>query len=298
MQPGEAEIQGLLEDPQKARAFFEQNFAAFRIRAEPGLLTSYFEPVLKGSRTRSREFQVPVYRRPADLKPLPPGHALSADDLTAGREISGRFEPYFTRGEIEAGALEGRGLEILYLADAIDAFIMHVQGSGLVELDDGTAVRLTFDGKNGYPYTSVAKRLVERGDLSIEDAHMEGMVAWLRAQPEPGIYLHENRSYVFFKELAPSEAGPKGSIGAQLFAGRSLAADPLYHKLGMPIWVAAPGLTFDGHPLKRLVVAQDTGSAIRGPQRGDIFAGIGMEAGRIAGRVRHSCEFVILRPRC
>ena len=296
--PAEDSLAALLADRGKARQFFEQTFVPFRILAEPGLLTSYFQPVLKGSRAASPAFPIPVYRRPADLKPLPPGHALIADALTAARDVHDRFEPYFTRAEIEAGALTGRGLEILYLADAIEAFIMHVQGSGHVELDDGTQARLTFDGKNGHPYTSVAKRLVERGHLSARDADLEGMISWLRAQPDPSALLQENKSYIFFKEMDPAEPGPKGSLGAQLYAGRSLAADPLYQTPGIPIWVSASGLTFDGRPFRRLVVAQDTGSAIKGAQRGDIFAGTGGEAGRVAGRIRHKCEFIVLQPRC
>ena len=120
---------------------------------------------------------------------------------------------------------------------------MHVQGSGLIELDDGTEARLTFDGKNGHPYTSVAKRLIERGALAAGDADLEGMVSWLRAHPNPAALLHENKSYIFFKEMDPAEPGPKGSLGAQLFAGRSLAADPHHHRLGMPLWVSAPELT-------------------------------------------------------
>jgi len=296
--PAEDIIGALQADRERARQFFEENFAPFRILTEPGLLTSYFQPVLKGSRRPSPAFQIPVYRRPADLKPLPPGHELTADGLTAARAAQGRFEPFFTRAEIDAGALAGRGLEILYLADAIEAFIMHVQGSGLVELDDGTGVRLTFDGKNGHPYTSVARCLIERGHLAAKDAHLEGMVSWLRAHPNPAALLHENKSYIFFKELDSAEVGPKGSLGAQLYRGRSLAADPLYHTLGIPIWVSAPELAFDERPFRRLVVAQDTGSAIKGAQRGDIFAGAGSEAGRVAGRIRHKCEFIVLQPRC
>ncbi len=290
--PQSAELSCLLADRAQARRFFEENFAAFRIEAEAGLLTSYFEPVLPGSRTPSAAFPIPVYRRPPDLKQLPPGHDLAAAGLTAGRETGRGFAPYPTRAEIEAGALGGLGLEILYLPDAIDAFIMHVQGSGRIELDDGTVVRLTFDGKNGHPYTSVARRLIERGDIKVEGADLEGMIAWLRAQPDPAPFLQENRSYAFFKELPAVAAGPLSSMGVELFAGRSLAADPLYHCLGMPIWVSAPGLVFSGRPFRRLAIAQDTGSAIRGPQRGDIFAGSGAEA----GRVRHRCEFTILEP--
>jgi membrane-bound lytic murein transglycosylase A len=295
--PPAASLPTLQEDREKARGFFEENFAAYRVLAERGLLTSYFEPVLKGSRTRSPAFSVPVYRGPADLKPLPAGHSLAASGLTAGRVASGAFEPYFTRGEIDAGALEDQSLEILYLADPVEAFIMHVQGSGLVELDGGATVRLSFDGKNGHSYTSISRRLVERGDLALADAHLEGTVGWLRTQAEPQLLLNENKSYIFFKELEPSETGPRGSMGAALRAGRSLAADPRYHALGTPVWVTAPELDFEGAPLRRLVIAQDTGSAISGPQRGDIFAGSGAEAGRVAGRVRHKCEFIILRPR-
>jgi membrane-bound lytic murein transglycosylase A len=296
--PAEDTLAALLADRGKARQFFEENFAPFRVLAEPGLLTSYFQPVLKGSRTPSPAFPIPVYRRPADLAPLPFGHVLTANGLSAARNAPDRFEPYFTRAEIEEGALTGRGLEILYLADAIEAFIMHVQGSGLIELDDGTEARLTFDGKNGHPYTSVAKCLIERGHLAAKDAHLEGMVSWLRAQPNPATLLHENKSYIFFKEMDPAEPSPKGSLGVQLSAGRSLAADPLYHMLGIPIWVSAPQLAFDGQPFLKLVVAQDTGSAIKGAQRGDIFAGTGGEAGRVAGQIRHKCEFIVLQPRC
>ena len=296
--PAEDTLSALLMDRGKARQFFEENFVPFRILAEPGLLTSYFQPVLKGSRRPSPAFPIPVYRRPADLTPLPFGHALTANGLTAARDAVGRFEPYFTRAEIEEGSLAGRGLEILYLADAIEAFIMHVQGSGLIELDDGTEARLTFDGKNGHPYTSVAKHLIERGHLAAKDADLEGMVSWLRAHPNAAALLHENKSYIFFKEMGPAEPGPKGSLGAQLSTGRSLAADPHYHMLGIPLWVSAPELRFDGQPFRRLVVAQDTGSAIKGDQRGDIFAGTGIEAGRVAGQIRHKCEFIVMQPRC
>jgi membrane-bound lytic murein transglycosylase A len=295
--PGEDAAERMLDSRAAARAFFEENFTAFRILTGPGLLTAYFEPVLKGSRRQSKAFPVPVYRRPADLRPLPQGHPLIAAGLTAGRETLGGFEPYATRAEIEAGALAARGLEVLYLADALETFVMHVQGSGFVELDDGTAVRLSFDGKNGHPYTSLSKLLIERGALLREDAHLEGLMAWLRAQPNLQSWLNENKSYAFFRELELSAPGPRGSSGVELYAGRSLAADPLYHKPGTPIWVAAPGLTFEGAPFRRLLVVHDTGSAITGPQRGDVFAGMGEAAGRVAGQIRDACEFITLRPR-
>jgi membrane-bound lytic murein transglycosylase A len=287
----------LLADRSKARGFFETAFAPFRILAEPGLLTSYFEPVLRGSRTPSARFRFPVYRRPPDLEPLPEGHPLAAMGLTAARKTQAGFAPYPERAGIEAGAIRGQGLELLYLEDAIDAFIMHVQGSGHIEFEDGAATRLTFDGKNGHPYRSIARLVIERGELTAEEADLDGMIAWLRAKPERRAVLDENRSYIFFRELETCAKGPRGSLGAELCAGRSLAVDPLYHTLGMPIWVSAPQVIFEGRPFRRLGVAHDTGSAIRGPQRADIFAGSGKRAGHAAGRVRHSCEFILLRPR-
>jgi membrane-bound lytic murein transglycosylase A len=292
-----ASLPTLLADRSKARGFFETAFAPFRILAEPGLLTSYFEPVLRGSRTPSARFRIPVYRRPPDLEPLPERHPLAAIGLTAARQTRAGFAPYPERAEIEAGAIRGQGLELIYLDDAIDAFIMHVQGSGRIEFEDGAATRLTFDGKNGHPYRSIARLLIERGELSAEEADLDGMIAWLRAKPERCAVLNENKSYIFFRELETLAEGPRGSLGAELFAGRSLAVDPLYHTLGMPIWVDAPRVMFEGRSLRRLGVAQDTGSAIRGPLRADIFAGSGKRAGDAAGKVRHSCEFILLRPR-
>jgi membrane-bound lytic murein transglycosylase A len=295
--PAEGTLPRLLREPEGARAFLEDNFAAFRVLGGPGLLTAYFEPVLKGSRLPSPEFPVPVYRRPGELRPLPPDHPLTELGLTAGRDSAAGFERYYTRAEIEAGALEGRGLELLYLADPAEAFIMHVQGSGLVEFADGTRVRLSFDGKNGHPYSSISKLLIQQGDLKLEDAHLEGLLAWLRAQSEPQTVLNWNKSYIFFKELEHSAAGPQASSGVTLRTGRSLAADPLYHATGTPIWVEASELVFENKPFRRLLVAQDTGSAIVGPQRGDVFAGMGPEAGRVAGRIRHRCAFIVFRPR-
>jgi membrane-bound lytic murein transglycosylase A len=295
--PAEEAQPRLLREPEAARAFFENNFEAFRVLAAPGLLTAYFEPVLKGSLTPSAGFAVPVYRRPDELKPLPPGHPLAELGLTAGRESAAGFEPYYTRAEIEGGALSGRGLELLYLADAAEAFVMHVQGSGLVELADGARVRLSFDGKNGHPYTSIAKLLVERGTLKVENAHLDGLIAWLRAQSDPQGVFNENKSYAFFKTLERSAGAPRASSGVELRTGRSLAADPLYHATGTPIWVEAPELVFEGEPFRRLLAAQDTGSAIVGPQRGDVFAGMGPQAGRAAGHIRHGCAFIVLRPR-
>jgi membrane-bound lytic murein transglycosylase A len=287
---------GLLRHRDAAGAFFEETFQAFEILGKPGLLTAYFEPELRGSRNPGPSFHVPVYRRPPELVPLPAGHPLTDHGLTAARRGEPAL-PYHTRAEIEAGALAGRGLELLYLTDLIDAFVMHVQGSGLVSLDDGAKVRLAFDGKNGHPYTSIGKLLVECDALSRTDAHLDGLLGWLRAQGDPLAVLNANKSYIFFKELEGPAAAPQGSSGVPLSAGRSLAADPLYHPAGALLWVNATELRFEGAPLRRLMTVQDTGSAIAGPQRGDFFTGTGAGAGRLAGRVRHDCYFIALKPK-
>lgn len=281
-----------------ARSFFENSFSAYRVEAEPGLLTSYFEPLLTASRKQSASFAVPVYRRPRDLQPLPERHPLRASGLTGGRYVEGDFCPYYTRAEIEAGAISGRGLELVFVDDPIAAYVMHVQGSGAASLAEGGTIRLSFDGKNGHPYTSAGKLMIERGYLSPEEASLDGMIGWLRAHPrEAQALLCENKSYIFFKELETGTKAPQGSMGAPLSAGRSLAVDPRYHPMGLPIWVEAPQLEYEGQAFRRLMIAQDTGSAIIGPQRGDLFAGSGAAAGNVAGRIRQPCQFIVFRPR-
>jgi membrane-bound lytic murein transglycosylase A len=208
--------------------------------------------------------------------------------------------PYYTRSEIEEGALSGRGLELLWLDDPVELFYMQVQGSGLVHLG-GASVRLTYAGKNGSPYTSIGRLLVERGEIAPDKIDMETVKAWLRADPTRGRRLmQENRSYVFFRMLSVEEGqdSPLGAEGVMLTPCRSLAIDPAYHRLGTPVFVTAPGLVAqDGALFYRLMIGQDVGSAIRGPQRGDIFWGTGEAAGGIAGRTRHGAWFCVLLPK-
>ena len=257
---------------------------------------------MAGSLEADDAFTVPIYALPDDLvliannaseEGLPAG-------LTAARQAGTGVVPYYTRQEIEEGALRGRGLELVYLADAVDAFVLQIQGSGLIRLPDGGRLRLGFAGKNGHPYASIGKILIERGELQPSNASMDILLEWLRADRERGRELmRENKSYPFFRRLTGMEAedGPCGSLGVPLTAGRSLAVDPRYHPLGLPIWVSAPDLTDQGpRHFNRLMIAQDTGSAIRGPVRGDIFWGTGTEAGFIAGRTKHICDFCILIP--
>lgn len=287
-------------DRDAARRFFETHYVPYRVEeARPGLVTGYYEPELNGSRERGDRFQVPVYGRPDDLVQVKPDllRAFYNGSHSVLRRNGEQLVPYYTRAEIEAGALEGRELELLYLDDPVELFFMQIQGSGRVRLTDGSWVRLGYAAKNGHSYVSIGKLLAERGDRP-KDLTMDGLKNWLRADPARGrALMHENKSYVFFRELPKTEAGegPVGAQGVALTPGRSLAVDASYHALGTPIFVAAPELrTPDGAPFRRLMIAQDVGSAIRGPERGDIFFGTGEVAGAIAGTTKHKAQFFVL----
>ncbi len=288
-----------------ARSFFEANFLPKAVRQNAGraFLTGYFEPELQGSRERSEQFTIPVLAKPDDLVPLfaDTHRAAHNHELTSGRQSADGIVAYDDRKAIESGALSGRGLEILYLADRFDTYIMHVQGSGRVVLPDGTAVRLAYAAKNGHPYTSIGRILIDRGEIDKEAMSLDTLEAWVRGNPDAAKELMwENRSYIFFRELEgwdPS-LGPPGGQGVALTPGRSLAVDASIHNLGTPIWVDVPGLEDPaGSEFRRLMVAQDVGSAIKGAGRGDIFWGSGVSAGQIAGKTRHPGRFWTLVPR-
>ncbi len=287
-----------------ARAFFEDRFLPHLIAdsARPGFVTGYYEPEIEGSYVRGGPFQVPVYRRPKDLITLAPEteRARFNDRITGFRQAADGQVPYYARGEIWDGALSGRGLELLYLKDMVELFYMQVQGSGRVHLKEGGAVRLGYSGKNGHPYTSIGRLLIERGAIAPDAMSMAAVKAWLRADETRGQALMEqNRSYVFFRELDAEEGrdGPRGAQGVALSPGRSLAVDTAYHRLGLPVFVTAADLVTEGQPFRRLMIAQDVGSAIRGPERGDIFWGTGEGAGAIAGSTHHAARFSILLPK-
>ena len=292
-----------------AKRFFQKNFRPYRVKApdgapSKGLLTAYYEPEIAGSLTPTAEFSVPVLRRPADLIDLvdPVQRATVNDRLGAMRRLAdGSLVPYFTRGEIEDGALGDRKLELVYLADPVVAFFMHIQGSAKINLPDGKSIRIGFDGKNGYPYTSIARVLIERGELARADSTTPRLEAWLRADPARGRkVMQENRSYIFFKantELSDAE-GPLGGQGVPLTPGRSLAIDAGVHVLGTPIFVDGGNLDVDGSKqFRRLMIAQDVGSAIKGAERGDLYIGSGQAAGKIAGGIKHDGKFIVLLPR-
>jgi peptidoglycan lytic transglycosylase A len=283
------------------RGFFETQYRPFRLAGPPGLVTGYYEPVVAGARRRGGHFQVPVYRRPDDLVTLAPDleRARWNRTMSAGRITRHGVVPYYTRAEIEAGALQGRGLELVYLDDPIDLFYMQVQGSGLVRLDGGGEIRLSYDGKNGHAYSSIGRLLIERGEIGPGDMSMATVKAWLRQdRTRARALMNENASYVFFRERPEGAQGPVGASGVALTPGRSLAVDGSLHAMGTPIFVTAPDLSDEtGAPFRRLMIAQDVGSAILGPSRGDIFFGSGEEAGAPAGAARHEADFVVLLPK-
>ena len=296
------------QDSHTARAFFEQNFQPVRIarlgEAE-GLLTGYFEPIVAGSRFPSPEFPIPLYRRPRDLVAAgykPGATAFPNKGVRIGRRTANNeLVPYHDRGAIEAGALDGQKLEICWLKDPFDLLAIQIEGSGRVILEDGTPVRVSYDSHNGYSYSSFERALVERNLMSRKDISKERIRAWMAAYPEEAAKARAvNRAYAFFRITGLTNEGePVGAQGVPLTPGRSIAVDRV-HEYGTPFFIEA-NLPIESvkpaSPFRRLMIAQDTGSAIVGPARADLYLGAGDDAGRIAGRIRHPGRFVMLLPR-
>lgn len=287
-----------------ARAYFETSFRAYRVfdAARPeGLFTGYFEPEVAGSRRKSEEFQVPVYGRPPDLVSFPEGEG-GATRLAYGRIVDGKPEPYLTRREIEEGGLAGKGLEIVWLRDWADAFFMQIQGSGRVRLAEGGTLRLSYAAKSGLPYTGIGGLLVGRGAIPADAMSMQAIRGWMAANPQPARQLMwENESFVFFREaeLADPELGALGAQHVQLTPRRSLAVDRSQWMFGTPVWLetSAPlDRAGRSEPFRQLLVAQDTGSAIKGLARGDVYWGFGDDAARIAGPMKSTGTMTVLLP--
>jgi membrane-bound lytic murein transglycosylase A len=296
-----------VQSSQAVRAYFEQHFEPYAVtkqtgplREDVGLITGYYEPLLKGSRVASARFGAPLYSPPADLLVI---------DLTSlypelkGKRLRGRLEgnrvvPYYDRAALETGA-SLRGREIVWVDDALDAFLLQVQGSGRVQLPNGDTIRLQYADQNGHPYQSIGRYLVDKRELTVEQATMPGIRQWLAANPTR---LHEvlnaNPSYVFFNEekIEDPTEGPKGAQGVPLVGGRSIAVDPGSVPLGAPVFLDTTFPATD-RPLQRLVIAQDTGGAIRGAVRADFFWGSGHEAGEQAGRMRQALRMWMLWPK-
>jgi membrane-bound lytic murein transglycosylase A len=292
-------------DDATARRFLEARFVPWRLAATDGrtegLVTGYYEPLLRGSRVRQPPFLFPLYAPPDDLLTID----LSAvnPDLRnlrlRGRVQGRRVVPYYSRAEIEAGTAPIAGKELVWVDDAVEAFFLQIQGSGRVQLENGDVVRVGYADQNGHPYQSIGRYLVERGELQPGEASMQAIHAWAASHPDRlGELLNQNPSYVFFRELplADPAAGPVGALGVPLTPQRSIAVDARYVPLGAPVFLATTWPAGD-LPLNRLVLAQDTGGAIRGPVRADYFWGSGAEAGALAGRMRQTGRIWVLLPK-
>jgi membrane-bound lytic murein transglycosylase A len=261
-------------DEASARSFFELFFRPVVIGTPPALFTGYYEPELRGSLTRTPRFAWPIYRRPPELRD---GQA------------------FLTRGQIDGGALRGRGLELVWLEDPVELYFLQVQGSGRIRLPDGQVIRVGYAGRNGHPYRSIGQELIRRGTHRLDEVSAQEIRAWVRANGAAGqALLATNPSYVFFRRLddLPPDRGPIGAMGRSLTTLRSVAVDPDFTPLGAPVWVEKDGRS----PIRRLMVAQDTGGAIKGAQRADIFFGTGEAAGEAAGRLRDGGRLVVLMP--
>ena len=297
-----------LSDGVKAKAFFEAHFLPLRISRlgeGEGFVTGYYEPVLDGSRTQTDVYNVPVYRRPSNL--FVRGSKQSSNGLPnkgqVFRKIGRRkLVPYYDRAEIEDGAIAGRGLEICWLKDQTDLLFAQIQGSARVRLADGTTLRINYDAHNGYPYTAVGRILIDRGIIPKEQMSMQKIREWMDQNPDGAKELRrQNRSFVFFREVQLSDKDEAvGAQGVPLTPGRSIAVDKSLHVYGTPFFIEGE-LPIESEqsktPFRRLMIAQDTGSAIIGPARADLYFGAGADAGRVSGRLRHNMRFVILVPK-
>jgi membrane-bound lytic murein transglycosylase A len=294
-----------------ARLFFERNFRPVRIARlgdSTGLLTGYYEPIIEGSRFPTPVFKVPIYRRPPDL--VPPRNGTGPGFPNKGQSLrrtgSGELKPYYDRGEILDGALAAKYLEICWIKDDADALTIQLQGSARVRLEDGVVVRLNYDGHNGYPFVPVSRVLIERKIIPREEMSLHRIRAWMRENPEAAEEVRrQNRNFVFFRIAGlydERDGAGREAVGAQgvpLTPERSLAVDNALHVYGTPFFIEA-GLPLAGDRradgFRRLMIAQDTGSAMVGPARADIFWGAGERAGQVAGRIRHPGSFAMLVP--
>jgi membrane-bound lytic murein transglycosylase A len=287
--------------PRTAKLFFESHFSPYALLsgdAANGLFTGYYEAELNGARHKSWTYRTPIYSRPEELINIDLGKFRSEwqGDRLAGRVNGGKLEPYESRAEIEAGSLKNRNLEIVWVDDPVDAFFLHIQGSGRVRMEDGSVIRLGYAGHNGHAYFAIGRELVRRGNMTVDQVSMQSIRAWMEIHSEQAADLMLlNPSYIFFKEIGGG--GPIGAQGVILTPGRSLAVDRRYVPLGVPVWLDTADPLKPGKPWRRLMVAQDTGGAIKGIVRGDIFFGYGDTAAKQAGRMRQQGHVYLLLPR-
>jgi membrane-bound lytic murein transglycosylase A len=297
-----------LSNGARARAFFEEHFLPLRIARlgeDQGFVTGYYEPVIEGSKTQTDVYNVPVYRRPSNLfvRGVRQGAVGLPNKGQVFRKIGRRkLVPYYDRAEIEDGAIAGRGLEICWLKDQTDLLFTQIQGSARVRLEDGSTLRINYDAHNGYPYTPVGRILIERNIIPRDQMSMQKIREWMEQNPEGANELRrQNKSYVFFREVQLSDNDEAvGAQGVPLTPGRSIAVDKALHVYGTPFFIEGE-LPIESErsktPFRRLMIGQDTGSAIVGPARADLYFGAGLDAGKVSGRIRHNARFVILVPK-
>lgn len=287
------------------RNFFESRFLPHQVRntdgSVSGVVTGYYEPLLRGSRTRGGLFQTPLYRTPDDLLTVDLGSVYPElkNMRLRGRLSGNKVVPYHTRAELLQKGLAS-GTELVWVDNAVDAFFLQVQGSGRVTLEETKeTVRMAYADQNGHPYKSIGRYLVERGELKLEQASMQGIKAWAASNPHRlQELLNANPSFVFFKEekIIDEVKGPRGALGVPLTPQRSIAIDPQFILLGAPVFLSTT-LPSSDRPLRRLVMAQDTGGAIRNAVRADFFWGFGDAAGELAGKMKQVGQMWVLLPR-
>lgn len=283
------------------KRFFEDYFTPYQVSADEntvGLFTGYYESSLRGSRVETDRFNIPLHARPDDLVMVHLGQFR--EDLKgiriAGRVIGGNLKPYEERAEIVAGDWPHNDKVLLWVDDAVDAFFVQIQGSGLVKLEDGSTMRIGYAGQNGHPYYAIGRELIKMGVLTKENVSLQSIRAWLAANPDQAdAVMNTNKSYVFFREITGE--GPVGGEGVALTAGRSLAVDRTLISYGLPLWVDIEPPMAEAKHIRRMMIAQDTGGAIIGPVRGDVFWGYGEIAEAMAGQMKSEGRYWVLLPK-
>ncbi len=285
------------------REFFQEWFTPYQVfnpdGSEQGTITGYYEPLLKGDRVKSARFRYPLYAVPDDLLEIDLGDAYPQ---LKGMRLRGRLDgkrvvPYYKRADIDGGAGALKGRELFWVENAVELFFLEIQGSGRIQLPDGSMVKVGYADQNGHPYVSIGRKLVERGELKLEDASMQGIKEWAEKNPAKlQALLEQNPSYVFFRELPNDLPAPIGALGVPLTNEYSLAVDPRTIPLGAPVFLATT-MPNSPVPLNRLMLAQDTGGAIRGAVRADFFWGFGENAAAQAGRMKQQGRLWVLFPR-
>lgn len=285
------------------QTYFKQYFSVYKATnvdgTDSGLITGYYQPLLKGSRTKSAQYPNPLYAKPDDLI------TVELDSLfpelkykrVRGRLVGNKLVPYYNRAEIETDASPMQGRELIYIDDIIDVFFLQIQGSGLVQLENGEQVHVGYADQNGYAYNSIGRLLIERGELTLAQASMQGIKNWARNNLNKlRDLLNSNPSYVFFRELPAGLPGPLGALGVPILSERSVAIDPKFVPLGAPVFLSTTEPN-SIKPLKRLMMAQDTGGAIKGGVRADFFWGAGADAGAKAGAMKQAGKIWVLLPK-